>query len=236
MAQRILLIEDNRDYADILALHLRDEGWSVEAAHDGAEGLRRAEADGYDLIILDLMLPEIEGLEVCRRLRAKPPYTPIIMLTAKSTELDRVLGLEMGADDYLVKPCSVKELLARARAIFRRVEMLGRPQEAPAERIAAGPMAIDVEKRSVQLEGAAVELTAREFDLLVQFARHPGRVFTRSELLHLVWGYSHEGYEHTVNTHINRLRAKIERDPSEPVYILTVWGVGYKFTDRFAAP
>ena len=231
MAQTILLIEDNRDYAEILSLNLRDEGWSVEVAHDGAAGLKAAEVGTHDLIILDLMLPEVEGLEVCRRLRAHPPYTPIIMLTAKSTELDRVLGLEMGADDYVVKPCSIHELLARIRALFRRVEMMGQPKEQAPAQLAAGDMTIDVEKRSVTIAGKAVELTAREFDLLAYFAGHPGRVFTRADLLHQVWGYGHAGYEHTVNTHINRLRAKIEQDPSEPRYILTVWGVGYKFTE-----
>ena len=177
------------------------------------------------------MLPEVEGLEVCRRLRAQPPYTPIIMLTAKSTELDRVLGLEMGADDYIVKPCSLHELLARIRAIFRRVEMMAQPKAQAAPRLSAGELTIDVEKRSVAVAGKPVELTAREFDLLAHFAGHPGRVFTRADLLHQVWGYGHQGYEHTVNTHINRLRAKVEQDPSEPRYILTVWGVGYKFAE-----
>ena len=235
MAQKILLIEDNRDYAKILSLNLRDEGWAVEVVHDGAAGLQAAETAAPDLIILDLMLPEVEGLEVCRRLRAHPPYTPIIMLTAKSTELDRVLGLEMGADDYIVKPCSLHELLARIRAIFRRVEMLAQPKAEAAACRTIGDMTIDAEKRSVAVGGRSVELTAREFDLLAHFAGHPGRVFTRAELLHQVWGYGHQGYEHTVNTHINRLRAKIEQDPSEPRYILTVWGVGYKFTEAAGA-
>ena len=236
MVQSILLIEDNRDYAEILALNLRDEGWAVEVAHDGAAGLSAAQGGGFDLIVLDLMLPEVEGLEVCRRLRAHPPYTPIIMLTAKSTELDRVLGLEMGADDYVVKPCSIHELLARVRAIFRRVEMLAQPKQADEPgQVAVGDMTIDVEKRRVAVAGRPVELTAKEFDLLLHFAGQPGKVFTRADLLHQVWGYGHSGYEHTVNTHINRLRAKIEQDPSEPRYILTVWGVGYKFTEAAGA-
>ena len=235
MAQKILLIEDNRDYAEILSLNLRDEGWAVEVAHDGAAGLQAAQVGEHDLIILDLMLPEVEGLEVCRRLRAHPPYTPIIMLTAKSTELDRVLGLEMGADDYIVKPCSLHELLARIRAIFRRVEMLAQPQAQTAARLSLGDMTIDIERRSVEIAGKTVELTAREFDLLAYFAGHPGRVFTRADLLEQVWGYGHAGYEHTVNTHINRLRAKIEQDPTEPRFILTVWGVGYKFAETEGA-
>lgn len=236
MAQRILLIEDNVDYAEILGLHLRDEGWEVEMAHDGAEGLRLASAGAFDLVLLDLMLPEIEGLEVCRRLRAVPDAgvadVPIIMLTAKSTELDRVAGLETGADDYVVKPCSINELLARVKALFRRAERMGRKDAADSGQISVGALRLDIERRSAAMAGRTLELTAKEFDLLVHFARHPGKVFTRAELLHQVWGYGHQGYEHTVNTHINRLRAKVESDPSEPRFILTVWGVGYKFTER----
>ena len=231
MAKRILLVEDNRDYADILGLHLRDEGWSVEIAHDGGEGLRLAQSGGFDLVILDLMLPEIEGTEVCRRLRERPSYIPIIMLTAKSTELDRIAGLETGADDYVTKPCSINELLARVKALFRRAEAMNPSEAAASARIAVDGVELDIEKRSASVDGRVLELTAREFELLAHFARHPGKVFTRAELLHEVWGYGHQGYEHTVNTHINRLRAKVEADPSEPRYILTVWGVGYRFTD-----
>ncbi|MCI0526752.1 MAG: response regulator transcription factor, partial [Nitrospira sp.] len=172
------------------------------------------------------------GLELCQRLRTKPNYVPILMLTAKSSELDRVLGLEVGADDYLTKPFSIRELLARVKALFRRVEAL-ESQASPGiqKTIQAGDLMIDVEKRKVTLGGKSVDLTAKEFDLLCQFAQHPGRVYTRTQLLDLVWGYGHEGYEHTVNSHINRLRAKIEKDPAHPHYILTVWGVGYKFFD-----
>ncbi len=178
----------------------------------------------------------MEGLELCRRLRAENHYTPVLMLTAKSSEIDRVRGLEIGADDYLTKPFSIRELIARVKAIFRRVEAFGRAGgEAPVGRISAGDMAIDPEKRTAEIAGDPVDLTAREFDLLLQFAQHPGRVYTRQQLLDLVWGYGHDGYEHTVNSHINRLRAKIERDPSRPDYILTVWGVGYKFNDRLEA-
>ena len=155
------------------------------------------------------------------------------MLTAKSTELDRVLGLEVGADDYLTKPFSVRELLARVKALFRRMEALGSQVSPGAQTtIQAGDLAIDVEKRTVTCRGWSVDLTAKEFDLLLQFARHPGRVYTRAQLLDLVWGYAHEGYEHTVNSHINRLRAKIESDPARPQYILTVWGIGYKFSEE----
>lgn len=232
MPRKILVIEDDRDIASLVELHLHDLGYEVQLAHDGVSGLKQALSKPYNLIILDLMLPGIEGLEVCRTLRAKPNYTPILMLTAKSTELDRVLGLEVGADDYLTKPFSIRELLARVKALFRRIETL-ESQSAPSTRktIQANDLAIDVEKRKVTLCAKPVDLTAKEFDLLLEFAQHPGRVYTRSQLLDLVWGYAHEGYEHTVNSHINRLRAKIERDPARPDFVLTVWGVGYKFTE-----
>jgi DNA-binding response OmpR family regulator len=232
MARRILVIEDNRDIAHLVALHLRDMGCEVDQAHDGTRGLESAQARRYDLIILDLMLPGLEGIELCKQLRARPDYTPILMLTAKTSALDRVLGLEVGADDYLTKPFNIRELLARVKALFRRIEALGTAHETSApERIHAGEISIEVAKRNVTLNGRKITLTAKEFDLLVQFARHPGRVYTRAQLLDLVWGHGHQGYEHTVNTHINRLRAKIEGDQSKPRYILTVWGVGYKFFD-----
>lgn len=229
---KVLVIEDDRDIAHLLHLHLRDQGCEVEILHDGLAGLQQARARPYDLIILDLMIPGLDGLEVCRRLRAKPPYTLILMLTAKSTELDRVLGLEIGADDYLTKPFSIRELLARVKALFRRLDAMSgqAAMEAP-KTISAGELFIDVDKRKVMVQGQPVELTAKEFSLLLQFAQHPGKVYTRSQLLDLVWHYGHDGYEHTVNSHINRLRAKIEADPSQPHYIHTVWGVGYKFSD-----
>ncbi len=178
------------------------------------------------------MLPGLEGLEITRRIRESSRYTPILMLTAKSSEIDRVVGLEVGADDYLTKPFSIRELLARVKALFRRVEAVTAAARTEDEKeIRYRGLAIDVRKRRVELEGSEVELTAKEFDLLVHFARHPGRVYTRSELLDRVWGYAHDSYQHTVNSHINRLRAKIEKDPAHPEYVLTVWGVGYKFND-----
>lgn len=233
MPRKILVIEDDRDIARLVELHLHDLGYEVQLAHDGVSGLKQALSKPYNLIILDLMLPGIEGLEVCRNLRAKPNYTPILMLTAKSTELDRVLGLEVGADDYLTKPFSIRELVARVKALLRRMEALG-SQLASGEQhtIRAGDLSIDAEKRTVTLRGKSVDLTAKEFDLLLQFAQHPGRAYTRSQLLDLVWGYAHAGYEHTVNSHINRLRAKIERDPAHPQYVLTVWGIGYRFSEE----
>ncbi len=231
MAHSILIVEDNTDVADLVSLHLRDQGYEVDTAPDGKLGLQKALSQDHDLVVLDLMLPGVDGLEICRQIRARADYVPILMLTAKSTELDRVVGLEMGGDDYITKPFSIRELLARIRALFRRVEAMKSAPPESDERISAGPLHIDQPKRKVTLEGRRVELTAREFDLLIHFARHPGRVYTRAELLDLVWGYGHRGYAHTVNTHINRLRTKIETDPSQPQFILTVWGVGYKFFD-----
>ncbi len=236
MSRKILVIEDNEDIAALVSLHLRDLDCNVQVAADGISGFELARAGGWDLIILDLMLPGMEGLELCRRLRAENHYTPVLMLTAKSSEIDRVQGLEIGADDYLTKPFSIRELIARVKAIFRRIEAFGRAEgEEPVGQITAGEMEIEPDKRTVSIAGDPVDLTAREFELLLQFARHPGRVYTRQQLLDLVWGYGHDGYEHTVNSHINRLRAKIEQDPSRPDYILTVWGVGYKFNDRLEA-
>jgi DNA-binding response OmpR family regulator len=229
---RVLVIEDELDIAKLVQLHLQDLPCEVNLALDGIVGLTEAEAKSYDLIILDLKLPGIDGLEVCRRLRARGRYTPILMLTSKSSELDRVLGLEMGADDYLTKPFSVMELTARVKALFRRVEMLAKNDaQAEAKLLELRDLTIDIERHTVAVRGDTVELTAREFDLLVHFARHPGRVYSREQLLDQVWGYQHSGYDHTVNSHINRLRAKIERDPQNPEYIHTVWGVGYKFAE-----
>jgi len=232
VSKRVIIIEDNRDIAELLAMHLRDLSFEVDIVVNGASGLAKAEAIDYDLIVLDLMLPGLDGLEICKRLRSRPPYVPILMLTSKSSELDRVLGLEIGADDYVTKPFSIPELLARVKAILRRVENLKESRkEAASEIIYAEGLVIDPGRRKVKLHGKTVDLTAREFDLLLHFAQHPGRVYTRSQLLDRVWGYGHEGYEHTVNSHINRLRAKIEEDPAHPNFILTVWGVGYKFTE-----
>jgi DNA-binding response OmpR family regulator len=228
MKRRILIVEDEADIAELLELHLRDLCDEVVIAADGHAGMRQAHARDWDLVVLDLRLPGPDGLSICRSLRRERRYVPILMLTSKSSELDRVLGLELGADDYVTKPFSVSELLARVRAIFRRVDSWSREHEAPGQTVALGRLAIDPACRSVRVDDRPVELTAREFDLLLHFARHPGRVFRRSELLDSVWGYGHEGYEHTVNSHINRLRAKIEQDPSHPDCIVTVWGVGYK--------
>ena len=233
MPYRVLVIEDDRDIARILDVNLRSIGCDTTVVHQGTEGLARATKGSYDLIVLDLMLPGTDGLEICRRTRARSPYVPVLMLTARSSEHDRVRGLELGADDYMTKPFSIPEFLARVKALFRRVEALkSRPRKTGKAILRIGGLVIDVEKRTVAREGTPIVLTAKEFDLLLEFARHPGKVFTRSQLLDAVWGYAFEGYDHTVNSHINRLRTKIEDDPNTPRYILTVWGVGYKMAEE----
>lgn len=233
MEREILIVEDNADLASLIQLHLVDINCAADIAHDGSEALKKYHAKQYDLIILDIMLPVMDGISLCRKFREDQRYVPIIMLTSKSSELDRVVGLEVGADDYITKPFSIPELLARIKARFRETEALSRPkQQNEPQQLVAGNILIDLQKRQVIIEGEEVLLTAREFDLLAHFAKKPGRVFTRSQLLDQVWGYQFEGYEHTVNTHINRLRLKIEKEPAKPRYILTVWGVGYKFNEQ----
>lgn len=231
MSRNVLVVEDDRDLAGLVALHLRDIGCAVEIAYDGLNGLESARSGKHDLAVLDRMLPRLSGLAICREIRASEHYIPILMLTAKATELDRVTGLDAGADDYLTKPFSILELTARVKALFRRMEAFeSGPPEGNAS-LTIGELHLDPARRSAERRGQSLALTAREFDLLLHFARHPGRVFSRSALLDSVWGYGHDGYEHTVNSHINRLRAKLERNPRQPDYILTVWGVGYKFAE-----
>ena len=226
----ILVVEDDTDLARLLETTLKDNGYNVTLAFDGRSGIEKALSGKYDLIILGLKLPEVDGLEICRQIRASSDYIPILILSSKSSETDRVLGLEMGADDYLTKPFSVRELTARVKALFRRMDALKNSDSSKPEVIELPDMSIDLNKRTVIHKGKTIDLTVKEFDLLVQFARHPGRVYSRSQLLDLVWGYAYKGYEHTVNSHINRLRAKIEEDPNKPQHIITVWGVGYKFS------
>lgn len=232
--KRILVAEDQADIRNLLALNLQGAGYAVTEAADGLAALAQESSQAHDLLILDLMMPGMDGLEVCKSLRAKGNNTPILMLTAKSTELDRVLGLELGADDYLTKPFSLAELLARVKALLRRAELLRNAQQAtqaPAQTLRNGSLEIWIAKRQVQLRQANLDLTALEFDLLLYFAQHPGHVFSRAQLLNAVWGYTHDGYEHTVTTHINRLRAKMEADPLRPEFILTVRGAGYKMRE-----
>ena len=227
--RHILIVEDERDIASLLQLHLNDANFDVSLAADGHTGMHLAFSRQWDLVILDIRLPGPDGLTICRALRREMAYIPILMLTSKSSELDRVLGLELGADDYVTKPFSVSELVARVKAIFRRIESLEKRFPAGAENLCINDLVIDTSGREVRKANEDLALTAREFDLLLHFARHPGQVFSRAQLLDSVWGYGHEGYEHTVNSHINRLRAKIENDPANPQLIVTRWGVGYRF-------
>ena len=236
--KKILIIEDHTDLANILSLNLSDLDYKVTHADDGLKGLNYLENESFDLVVLDLMLPGMDGLEICRRIRNQNNYTPVLMLTSKSSEIDRVLGLEIGADDYVTKPFSVRELMARIKALFRRVEAFSTSSdntEDDKNNIVFGNLEVDIDTHKVSIEGRSVDLTAREFELLHHFVKRPGRVYSRAQLLDMVWGYGHEGYEHTVNSHINRLRAKIEIDPTNPEYILTIWGVGYKFNDTLSA-
>jgi DNA-binding response OmpR family regulator len=234
--QRILVIEDDPDISRMLELNLSSEGFAVTVEGDGERGLARIARERYDLLVLDLMLPGVDGLHVCREVRRLPEYLPIIIVSAKAAETHRVLGLELGADDYLTKPFSLLELVARIRAVLRRMDAAGHRADALTGVVRRGALSIDPLARDVRLNGATVALTLREFDLLLFFARNPDRVFNRMELLDQVWGYSHDGYEHTVNSHINRLRGKIERDPGHPVYLRTVWGVGYRFAEVSELP
>ncbi len=230
---RVLIVEDCPDLGNLLPLHLKDAGYEVELTNSGRSGLQLAKSGKYKLLILDLGLPEIDGLEICRILRQSDVETSVLMLTGRSSEIDRVLGLEMGADDYLTKPFSIRELLARVKAIMRRTQPgLHRQHLEAVEVLKLGRVTLNIGEHSVQIGDKSVELTAKEFDLLLHFIKYPGRVFTRAHLLDQVWGYSHLGYDHTVNSHINRLRAKIEDDPRQPRFILTVWGVGYKFNTQ----
>ncbi len=232
MSKKILVIEDDPDMAGILEAQMKEAGYAVTVTHNGASGLEIARKQEHNLIVLDLMLPETDGLEICRQVRNLPGYTPILMLTALSSEIDKVVGLELGADDYMTKPFSLRELMARIKSILRREETFETgKRENDQEMIRRGDLSIDIEKRRVTRSGTLIELTGKEFDLLTHFARHPGRVYSRQQLLDQVWGYGFEGYAYTVNTHINKLRSKLEPNRDDPRYIQTVWGVGYRFAD-----
>jgi DNA-binding response OmpR family regulator len=228
---RILIVEDDAQLRTLVRDRLEEEGLRVEAVETGEAALEAVERVVPEVVVLDLMLPGIDGLEVCRRLRAEHPLLYIIMLTARSDEVDRVVGLEVGADDYVTKPFSLKELVARIRAALRRLRTQHQQdgEDDAEERIEHGPLEIDPMRHEVQLHGDAVHLTVREFDLLTFLARHPDRPFTRKQILKQVWDIEYEGYHRTVDTHVQRLRAKIEADSSDPRFIRTVWGVGYKF-------
>ncbi|WP_343729984.1 response regulator transcription factor [Duganella sp.] len=234
-AKRVLIVEDDIHIADLLRIHLQDEGYQVTHCADGSQGLAQVRTGGWDALILDIMLPGVDGLEICRQARAMTTYTPIIITSARSSEVHRILGLELGADDYLPKPFSVLELVARVKALLRRAAAMSRSQSAAAGMLELNGVRVDPITRQAHLNGGALDLTPREFDLLYHFIKNPEKVFSRLDLLNQVWGYQHDGYEHTVNTHINRLRAKIEADPADPTRILTVWGKGYRYAGGAAS-
>jgi len=227
----ILCIEDDARIRELLHEQLHELGYRVDAAADGAIGLSRFGEKPYDLVILDLMLPDMDGLEICRAIRAEDGYTPILMLTARAALQDVVLGLELGADEYVTKPFDASELAARIGALFRRLQVdRQRVETTPVHQpLRYGALVIEPDQHRATLSGRPLALTAKEFALLLAFAQQPGRSFSRGELLDAVWGPEFQGYDHTVNTHINRLRAKLEQDPASPRYIRTVWGVGYRF-------
>jgi DNA-binding response OmpR family regulator len=231
--KKILVIEDDIDIANLLKLHLTDLPSEVVHVADGNRGLEESLTGSYDLILLDIMLPGIDGIEVCRKVKSAGIITPIIMLTARSEEIDKVVGLELGANDYITKPFSIRELLARVKAVFRLREMI---EESLVQKnevdLDFGELSINIQKRKVVVKGQKVELSPKEYELLVLMASNPGQSYSRTQLLNLIWGYDFDGYEHTINSHINRLRSKIESDMNKPNYILTTWAVGYKFNEE----
>ena len=228
--KKVLIIEDDKEIVQLLDIHIRDLSCEVLKAYDGKAGLDLALNEKPDLIILDISMPIMDGIQVCQKVRAVQ-NTPIIMLTAKSEEIDRVLGLEVGADDYITKPFSIREFIARVKAIFRRTQM-SEAKETTQSTLHFEGLKIDIEKRKVTVDNNRIELSPKEFELLVLMASKPGKNYSRTDLLNLIWGYDFDGYEHTVNSHINRLRSKIEPDMNNPTYIITSWGVGYKFNEE----
>jgi DNA-binding response OmpR family regulator len=229
--KKVLVIEDDIEIVNLLEIHLKDIDCEVLKTYNGKDGLHTALTEKPDLIILDISMPEMDGIEVCKEIR-KTQSTPIIMLTAKVEEIDRVLGLEIGADDYITKPFSIREFIARVKAIFRRAKMDRESIENNANsELKFTGLIINIDKRKVLQNDIKIDLSPKEFELLVLMASNPGKSYSRSNLLNLIWGYDFEGYEHTVNSHINRLRAKIEPEMANPIYIMTTWGVGYKFNE-----
>lgn len=230
--KHILVIEDDQDLVKLLKIHLEDSHIEMTSKLDGESGLTEALHGNYSLILLDIMLPKMDGLDVCKEIRKAGNNTPIIMLTSKSEEFDKVLGLEIGADDYLTKPFSIRELMARIKAHLRRADVSEQIKQSSKTHLSFNDLSIDLENRLVDIAKERIELTTKEFELLSLFAQNPGKPYNRQALLELVWGYQFEGYEHTVNSHINRLRSKIEKDPANPQFIQTVWGFGYRFMEN----
>ncbi|QGN50371.1 response regulator transcription factor [Micromonospora sp. WMMD558] len=226
MTQRVLVVDDDRTVSDVVCRYLEHAGYDVTHVGDGVSALAAVATEPPHLVVLDLMLPGVDGLEVCRRLRARPDGVPIIMLTARGDEADRILGLQVGADDYLGKPFSPRELVLRVRSVLRRTG--GEPVTAPPDVLRDGALVVETGPRVARLHGTELTLTVREFDLLVHLMRHPTRAFRRAELLERVWGWSF-GDQSTVTVHVRRLREKVEADPATPRRIVTVWGVGYRY-------
>ena len=229
--KKILLIEDDALIVDLVRIHLRRLPADVLTAPSGRAGLDQLRHQSVDLCILDVTLPDIDGIEICRQIRQRDTFTPILMLTAKAQEADKVAGLEAGADDYLTKPFGIQELMARVRALLRRSGLGQSTAPLPPSIITHQALRIHTANRIVTINNNRIELTPKEFDLLVLLATNPGKSYSRKELLHLVWDYHVVGYEHTVTAHINRLRNKIEPDFAQPTYILTTWGIGYRFAE-----
>lgn len=233
MIKKIFLAEDDPEIIQLLRLHIAEPHYHLTACRTGKKAIAELLSCSFDLILLDIMLPDIDGIEVCKTIRQHNMTTPVIMLTARSEEIDKVLALELGADDYVTKPFSIRELMARMKAVLRRLEQPYSTKSRttrPAE-ISIRDLLINKDKRQVILNSHLLELTVKEFDLLYLLASNRGKTFNRQQMLEEVWGYSFKGYEHTVTSHINRLRMKIEPDINEPVYILTTWGVGYRFVE-----
>jgi two-component system alkaline phosphatase synthesis response regulator PhoP len=232
--EKLLIVEDDPAIQRMIGDYFRHVGYDIVTASDGESGVRLAQSERPAAMILDLMLPKLDGLSVCRQVRERNSSLPIIMLTAKDDVVDKVLGLEMGADDYLTKPFSLRELEARLKTVLRRTRTRpGDSDDADQIPILRGDLRIDPGRREVTVNGRAIELTPKEFELLSLFAAHPGRVYSRKYLLENIWDYTYSGYDRTIDSHINRLRSKIEENPDEPKMVLTVWGVGYKFNDEY---
>ena len=226
---KILVVDDEKVLVKGIKFNLENEGYQVEVGYDGEEAVEKARTGRFDLVILDLMMPKIDGLQACMKIR-EFSNVPVIMLTAKGEDADKIIGFECGADDYITKPFNILEVKARVRALLRRAGQTAQ-QERSANRLERGPIAIDVAERAAWKNGQPVELTAKEFDLMELFLRNPGRVYSRENLLYLVWGYEYIGEFRTVDVHVRRLREKLEPDPANPEYILTKWGVGYYFSN-----
>ena len=231
MNKSALIIEDDFRIAELLSIHLKDINIDTKSERDGLSGCQTALKNRFDLILLDLMLPSLDGIEICKMIRSAKINTPIIMITSKSEEIDRVIGLETGADDYIIKPFSIREFQARVKAVLRRSISDSSIQENSEKCYIYNNLMIDVEKRICTKNDQRVDLAPKEFELLALLAANPGKSFNRQSILNLVWGYDFEGFQHTVNSHINRIRAKIEDDMANPNFVITSWGYGYRFNE-----